>query len=121
MPGQYNYNPVNSLYLISELNYRDDISKLLDNTLKEVVFDKLNGFQRKLIYGLIERHFSTTVSTSTRNIENNRKALVVELKKTEEEEMVIDATKKEKDLKYMNESIGLRLLMKEISRSVCFY
>lgn len=90
----------------------------MDNTLKEVVFDKLNGFQRKLIYELIERHFSTTVSTSNRNIENNRKALVVELKRTEEEEMAIDTDKKNKDLKYMNEAIGLRLLMKEISRSV---
>lgn len=102
------------------MSSREDINKILNHTLKEVVFDKLNGFQRKLIYELIEYDFGTSVSTSTRNIENNRKALVVELKRTEKEEMVVDADKKEKDLKYMNEAIGLRLIMKEISKSVSF-
>lgn len=40
---------------------REKIQRVADGSVKETMFDKLNAFQRKLIYELIEREFNNKV------------------------------------------------------------
>lgn len=96
---------------------REKIQNVLDNKLFEATFDKVNPFQRKLIYELIEREFSNKVSTLVRSLENNRKGLVVTTKRSEEDELKIEKSRQKEDEIYLAEVIGLRLLLKEISSS----
>lgn len=95
---------------------REKIQNVLEKKVEETVFDKVNAFQRKLIYELIEREFNNKVSTSVRTVEN-RKALVVESKRSEEDEMIIEKVRQKEDEAYIAEYVGLRLLLKEISAS----
>jgi poly(A)-specific ribonuclease len=83
----------------------------------ETMFDKANPFQRKLIYELIEREFFNKVSTKVQTIENNRKALIVESKRSDEEELQIEKNRQLEDEKYVAGYVGLRLILKEISAS----
>lgn len=99
-------------------NAREKIQSVLDGKSLEVSFDKLNGFQRKLVYELIERDFNNKVSTSNRAIPNtNKKALIIESKRSKEDEMKIEENRQKEDEKYLIDCFGLRLLLKEISTS----
>lgn len=96
---------------------REKIQNVIDGKVSETMFDKVNPFQRKLIYELIEREFNNKVSTSVKTIENNRKALIVESKRSDEEELLVEKNRQLEDEKYIAEVVGLRLLLKEISAS----
>lgn len=96
---------------------REKIQSIVDGKSIETSFDKLNPFQRKLVYELIEREFFNKVSTSVKTLENNRKALIVESKRSEEEELKIELNRQKEDEVYIAEVVGLRLLLKEISSS----
>lgn len=96
---------------------REKIKSIVDGKLVETSFDSLNPFQRKLIYELIEREFGNKVSTSVKTIENNRKALFVESKRSEEEELKIEQNRQKDEEVYITDVVGLRLLLKEISSS----
>ncbi|CRL01322.1 CLUMA_CG014416, isoform A, partial [Clunio marinus] len=112
-----NYIPIpeNEKEIIANAQLK--IQSIIDGKEKNATFDKLNNFQRKLIYELIEREFHNKVSTSTKNLENNRKVLIVEVKRTAEEELGLERHRqKEEELK-LAESVGLRLLLKAISAS----
>lgn len=96
---------------------REKIQDIVDGKLLETMFDKLNPFQRKLVYELIEREFPNKVSTSVKAIENNRKALIVETKRSADEELKMEMKRQKEDEAYIAEVVGLRLLLKEISAS----
>lgn len=98
---------------------REKIQNVVDEKVLEATFDsKLNGFQRKLIYELIEREFNNKVSTSNRAVENSHlKTLVVESKRSAEAEMKIEMNRQKEDEVYLSSVIGLRLLLKELSAS----
>lgn len=96
---------------------QEKIARVANNSLLDATFEKLNGFQRKLLYELIEREFHNKVSTSTKNMENNKKALVVTAKRTVEEEKKLESDRVRDDERNLIDSIGLRLIMKEISAS----
>ena len=107
--------PENELEMLG--NVQQKIQSIVDGKLLETSFDNLNPFQRKLVYELIEKEFNNKVSTSVKTIENNRKALFVESKRTEEEEMKIENNRQKEEEACINEIVGLRLLLKEISKS----
>jgi poly(A)-specific ribonuclease len=112
-----NYLPVpeNEIEMINEA--REKIQKVIDNKMVEAKFEKLSAFQRKLVYELLEREFNNKLSTATKTGDNNRKFMVVTTKRTVEEELKIDADRKREDDTYLVDTIGLRLLLKEISQS----
>lgn len=107
--------PENELEMLS--NVHEKIKNIVDGKLLNFSLDNLNPFQRKLVYELIEKEFSNKVSTSVKAIENNRKALIIETKRSEEEEMKIEMNRQKEDESYITEVVGLRLLLKEISAS----
>lgn len=96
---------------------REQIKRVVDKTLLEAVFEKVTAFQRKLLYELIEQDFYNKVSTSTKNLENNKKALIVSVKRSSEDEMKLENDRIRDDERNLIDSIGLRLIMKEISAS----
>lgn len=97
---------------------REKIQKVVDYTLLETKFsEKLTPFQRKLIYELLEREFNNKVSTTIQTVENNRKVLIVTQKRSADAEMKMEEDKKKDDDNYLIDTIGIRLLMKEISSS----
>jgi poly(A)-specific ribonuclease len=96
---------------------REQIKRIVDKTLLEAVFEKVTAFQRKLLYELIEQDFYNQVSTSTKNLENNKKALIVSVKRSSEDEMRLENDRIRDDERNLIDSIGLRLIMKEISAS----
>lgn len=112
-----NYLPVpeNEQEMINEA--REKIQKVIDNKMIEAKFEKLSPFQRKLVYELLEREFNNKLSTTTKTTENYRKILIVTAKRTTEEELKLEADKKRDDENYLIDTIGLRLLLKEISKS----
>lgn len=107
--------PENEIPMIDKV--REKLQGIADGKVAETSFDKVNPFQRKLIYELIEREFNNKVSTSVRAIENNRKALVVQTKRSAEEEMKMEMARQKDDEAHIAEVVGLRLLLKEISAS----
>lgn len=96
---------------------QEKIQRVADKKLLEAVFEKVTGFQRKLLYELIEREFYNQVSTSTKNLENNKKAMCVMFKRSVEDEMKIENDRIRDDDHHLIDVIGLRLVMKEISAS----
>lgn len=111
-----NFIPIPSHEEDMIFNAREKIHNVANGTVEETMFDKVNPFQRKLIYELIEREFNHKVSTSVRNVEN-RKALIVETKRSEEEELLMEKNRQKEDEIHLVEVVGLRLLLKEISAS----
>lgn len=107
--------PENELELIGKVHTK--LQEIVDGKVAQTSFDKLNKFQRKLIYELVEREFNNKISTSIRSAENNRKILVLETKRSAEEEMVIELNRQKQDEADIAEVVGLRLLLKEISAS----
>lgn len=107
--------PDNELDLIGKVHSK--LQEIIDGKVAQTSFDKLNNFQRKLIYELIEREFNNKISTSVKTVENNRKILIVETKRSAEEEMAIELNRQKQDEADIAEAVGLRLLLKEISAS----
>lgn len=107
--------PNNEIDLLDRVKAK--VQDIVDGKLAETSFEKLNPFQRKLIYELIERDFNNKVSTSVKTIENNQKSFVIQQKRTDEEELIIEKNRQKEDENYITEVIGLRLLVKELSAS----
>jgi poly(A)-specific ribonuclease len=107
--------PENEINLINDA--RTKVQSILDNKITEACFEKLNSFQRKLVYELLEREFYNKVSTISRTLDDKSKALVVTKKRTNEEEVEIEDRKIRDDETFLIESIGVRLILKAISES----
>lgn len=107
--------PDNEIELLDKV--KGKVQDIVDGKLAETSFEKLNPFQRKLIYELIERDFNNKVSTSVKTIENNQKSFVIQQKRSEEEELKMEGNRQKEDEIYITEVVGLRLLLKELSSS----
>lgn len=107
--------PENEMSMIE--NARDKIQKVLNNELFEVSFEKVTAYQRKLIYELIEQEFNKKVSTITKNGENNRKILVVQPKRSFEDELKLENDRMRDDEAQIIDKVGLRHILKAISSS----
>lgn len=106
--------PERELNMLAEV--RELIQSVADGKSPKVSIEK-NGFQRKLIYEMIDSEFSSRVSTRSENAENNRKSLIVEPKKSAAEEQEIEMIKLKREEDELLLKLGLRLVMKEISSS----
>lgn len=100
--------------------FRADIESFLLSDEKELLIDKCNGFQRKLVYELIDEKYLNKVSTSSKNLENNRKGILIVRKRTMKEELELNDLKIKEEEEKINNIVGISLLMKEISSSVSY-
>ena len=60
------------------------------------------------------------MSTSSKNLEHNRKGILIVRKRTLQEEIALNDKKIQEEEELLNETVGMTLLMKEISNSVIF-
>ncbi|XP_059612566.1 poly(A)-specific ribonuclease PARN-like [Phlebotomus argentipes] len=99
----------------------EEVSEKIDEFLKseeeELLLDTYNGFQRRLIYEMIERDYFEAISACPRELENNRKGLVVSRKKSPEEEMKLLEEKFEQEKKNLELQIGVTHILKALSES----
>lgn len=105
--------PDNEIELLDMV--KGKVQDIVDGKLAETSFEKLNAFQRKLVYELVERDFNNKVSTSVKTIENNKKSFVIQQKRSEEDELKMEKNRQKEDEIYISEVVGLRLLLKELS------
>lgn len=116
-----NHIPVSGDDQLWLTDVKEQIDLFLKSEDKEIVIENKNGFQRKLIYQLIEANFNNKVSTSNRDLENKKKALVIERKRSLEEELKIEAERVESENRELEEMIGLSSIIKMVSDSVSTY
>uniref|UniRef100_A0A0K8TML4 Poly(A)-specific ribonuclease PARN n=1 Tax=Tabanus bromius TaxID=304241 RepID=A0A0K8TML4_TABBR len=98
-----------------------NIRKLVDEFLSsetetEKIINDCNGFQRKLIYEMLESDYSDKITASSR-VENSFKVLVIEKKKSAEEELTIEQERRRNEQIELEESIGISAVMQKISKS----
>lgn len=100
---------------------QQDIDTFIKSDDKEILFVDKNGFQKKLIYQLIEAKFNDKVSTSNRELENKTRALVIEKKRSIQEELKLDEEKVLKENHDLENMIGLTTIIDLLSKSVSIY
>ncbi|XP_055608028.1 poly(A)-specific ribonuclease PARN-like [Uranotaenia lowii] len=76
-----------------------------------------NGFQRKLVYQLIETKFKKNISTSSVNLENNHKGILVERKRTKDQEVELEKQRCAQEQEDLTKAIGLSLVLQELSKA----
>lgn len=71
-----------------------------------------------MVYELIDEKYLNKVSTSSKNLENNRKGILIVRKRTLEEELALNDLKIKEEEEKLNNTVGMSLLMNEVSSSV---
>ncbi|XP_058054289.1 poly(A)-specific ribonuclease PARN-like [Anopheles bellator] len=93
------------------------IEAFLKSDDAELIVDNRNGFQRKLIYQMIEHRFQQQVSTSTITLENNHKCIKVERKRSPEQEKAFEEKRIAQENEELQNTIGLSLVLQELSKA----
>lgn len=101
--------------LMSEITER--IEGFLKSEDKDFTITSCNGFQRKLVYQLIDSKYPKTISTSSVTLENNHKAILVERKRSKEQELQLEAERVAQENEELELTVGLSLVMQELSRA----
>lgn len=97
---------------------RKDIKKfMIADDAKNIVIENCNGFQRKLIYQLIEKEFAKDVTASSIQ-KDNMKVISIGRKISLEEQREITRQKNEDDEEEYRRQVGLSALLQKISESV---
>lgn len=119
-PNLCNHIPIPEEHkeFLNKLNKEIEVF-LSTNEHKEKIVSNLNGFQRKLVYQMIEKFFYNRVSTSSRT-ENNQSQIVIERKRTLEEEKLLDEKRVRTEDSDLMETIGITTILQLISESVIF-
>lgn len=86
---------------------------------KNIIFGNCNAFQRKLIYQVIHREFNDKVTTSSKQV-NNQKVIVVERKWSAERQQLEVEKQNQTDENEYQRLVGLSLLLLKLSQSVSF-
>ncbi|XP_058464193.1 poly(A)-specific ribonuclease PARN-like isoform X2 [Malaya genurostris] len=98
-----------------------DITEGIDNFLKgeekTYTITNCNGFQRKLVYQLIESKYSKLVSTSSVPLANNHKGILIERKRSKEEEQQFQAERVVQENDDLDSIVGLSLVLQELSKT----
>lgn len=76
-----------------------------------------NGFQRKLVYELINGSYDDLL-TFNKSIDNEYNTVEITYKRTLDEEMLVEEQRKSNEDKELKEAVGLALLIRKMSRSV---
>ncbi|XP_065086285.1 poly(A)-specific ribonuclease PARN-like [Ochlerotatus camptorhynchus] len=101
--------------LMSEITERIEV--FLKSEDKDFTITKCNGFQRKLVYQLIDSKYQKAISTSSVTLENNHKAILVERKRTKEQELKLEAERAAQENEELELAVGLSLVLQELSRA----
>ncbi|XP_021696424.1 poly(A)-specific ribonuclease PARN isoform X2 [Aedes aegypti] len=101
--------------LMKEISER--IEEFLKSEDKDYTITNCNGFQRKLVYQMIDSQFRKTVSTSSVTLENNHKAILVERKRTKEQELKLEEERVAQENEDLERMVGLSLVLQELSRA----
>lgn len=107
--------PLQEEKLMSEITER--IEHFLKSEDKDFTITNCNGFQRKLVYQLIESKYKHSISTSSVTLENNYKAIMVERKRTKEQELELEAERVARENEELELAVGLSLVLQELSRA----
>lgn len=101
--------------LIGDISVR--IEEFLKSEDKDYTITNCNGFQRKLIYQMIDSQFRKTISTSSVTLENNHKAILVERKRSKEEELKLEQERVAQENEDLERMVGLSLVLQELSQA----
>lgn len=101
--------------LMTEVTGR--IEEFLKSDDKDLTISNCNGFQRKLVYQMIDSKYQKTISTSSVTLEKNHKAILIERKRTKEQEMKLEAERVDQENNELELTIGLSLVLQELSRA----
>ncbi|XP_050090652.1 poly(A)-specific ribonuclease PARN-like isoform X1 [Anopheles aquasalis] len=93
------------------------IEAFLQSDDTELIVDNCNGFQRKLIYQMIEHKYQQRISTSTITLENNHKCIKVERKRTAEKDQEIEQKRVAQENEDLQTTIGLSVVLQELSKA----
>ncbi|XP_055624362.1 poly(A)-specific ribonuclease PARN-like isoform X2 [Toxorhynchites rutilus septentrionalis] len=107
--------PTEEEKLISDISER--IENFIKSEDKELAIANCNGFQRKLVYQLIDSKFQKLVSTASVVLENNQKAILVERKRTKKQEMQLEADRIAQENNELENAVGLSLVLQELSKA----
>ncbi|XP_062549725.1 poly(A)-specific ribonuclease PARN-like isoform X2 [Armigeres subalbatus] len=104
-----------------EEKWMGDISKRIDEFLKsdekDCTITNCNGFQRKLVYQMIDSQFKKAVSASSVSLENGHKAILVERKRTKEQDLKLEEERVVQENESLEQMVGLSLVMQELSKA----
>ncbi|XP_055528677.1 poly(A)-specific ribonuclease PARN-like isoform X2 [Wyeomyia smithii] len=101
--------------LLSDITER--IEQFLTSENKDLTIKDCNGFQRKLVYQLLESKYKKKISTSAVHLANNHKGILIERKRTKEEELKLEEERVTQENDELNNMIGLSLVLQELSKS----
>lgn len=107
--------PVTEEKLLAEIEER--IGKFLASEDKDFTITSCNGFQRKLVYQLIEAKFRKQISTSSVELENNHKGILVQRKRTKEQDRKLEEERVAQENVDLESAVGLSLVMQEVSKA----
>lgn len=107
--------PADEEKLISDITER--IENFIKSEDKELTITNCNGFQRKLVYQLIEYKFQKLVSTASITLENNHKAILVQRKRTKEQELKLEEERIAQENEELENYVGLSLVLQDLSKA----
>lgn len=85
---------------------------------KQMVIENRNSFHRRLIFQLIENEFDHRISTQTKPLDKYKVSIIIERKRTHEQDYRLDEEKCKEEWKELELLIGMRSVLKLISESV---
>ncbi|XP_058834791.1 poly(A)-specific ribonuclease PARN-like isoform X2 [Topomyia yanbarensis] len=115
--GSVNMVPVPpaSEKMLSEISER--IERFLESEDKDFTITNCNGFERKLVYQLIESKYSKLISGSSVPLANKHKGILIERKRSKEEEQEFEANRIIQENEDLNNNVGLSLVLQELSKA----
>lgn len=119
-PDISNHIPISENNSIWYNSIKEDIEKFLNSSEKNLIIENQNPFYRKLIFQLIESNFYEKISTSTISIDNNRKNILIERKRSKSEDLELEKQKVDAENIELDNSIGVSKIINWISESVSF-
>ncbi|XP_038120861.1 poly(A)-specific ribonuclease PARN isoform X2 [Culex quinquefasciatus] len=107
--------PATEEKLMAEIEER--IGVFLASEEKNFTITNCNGFQRKLVYQMIEAKFRKQISTSSVELENKHKGILVERKRTKEQDRKLEQEKVAQENVDLESAVGLSLVLQELSKT----
>ncbi|XP_039448389.1 poly(A)-specific ribonuclease PARN-like isoform X1 [Culex pipiens pallens] len=107
--------PATEEKLMAEIEER--IGVFLASDDKDFTITNCNGFQRKLVYQMIEAKFRKQISTSSVELENKHKGILVERKRTKEQDRKLEEEKVAQENVDLESAVGLSLVLQELSKT----
>uniref|UniRef100_U5ES41 Poly(A)-specific ribonuclease PARN n=1 Tax=Corethrella appendiculata TaxID=1370023 RepID=U5ES41_9DIPT len=96
---------------------RERIDNFIKSDEKQFIVENCNGFQRKLVYQILE-NYQNEISHSSYTDENNKsKGILIEHKRSAEDEQVLEEERIKKEEEQLLLTIGFSLVLQDLSKS----